>query len=176
MQNIWFTSDTHFGHANLVRHNRRQFNNIEETDSAIINNWNTKVKHNDLVYHLGDFAWYTPEKYFNQLHGQIILIKGNHDGKKTVKLPFARIESYLELKDPVFNKIVLCHYPLLSWNKHYYGTIHLHGHCHGSLPTDNSRRLDIGVDCHNFQPLLLEEIHAIMKERDMHVIDHHRSI
>jgi calcineurin-like phosphoesterase family protein len=57
MKTIWFTSDTHFSHNNIIRYCNRPFSNVEEMDEVLINNWNNKVKQNDDVYHLGDIIF-----------------------------------------------------------------------------------------------------------------------
>lgn len=82
MSKIFFTSDLHFGHKNILRFDNRPFTSIEEMDEAIIRNWNTKVSDDDLVYVLGDISWHNDEttaRIFNSLKGHKILIKGNHD-------------------------------------------------------------------------------------------------
>ena len=81
---VFFTSDTHFGHGNIIEFCNRPFKNAEEMDYKLIENWNKKVPHDGTVYHLGDFAWGGYEFWKNirnQLNGNIILIKGNHDEK-----------------------------------------------------------------------------------------------
>ena len=60
---IWFISDTHFGHNNIIEYCRPHFASIDEMESAIIENWNKAVKPGDLVYHLGDFAWKTADEF-----------------------------------------------------------------------------------------------------------------
>lgn len=55
-QQVWFTSDTHFGHANIVKYSGRPFEDVYEMNAALVRNWNETVKPGDLVYHLGDFA------------------------------------------------------------------------------------------------------------------------
>ena len=88
MSNIWFTSDTHFGHLNtqgtgIIDYCKRPFSSIKEMDEALINNWNQVVQPGDLVYHLGDLAFVNSikdlKKYVNKLNGQIIWVAGNHD-------------------------------------------------------------------------------------------------
>ena len=71
--------------------------------------------------------------------------------------------------------IVMCHYPIESWNKRHHGSWHLHGHCHGSLPSpDWQARLDVGVDVHKFKPIPYEEVKALMTFKVFKPIDHHR--
>ena len=80
---VFFTSDTHFGHAKLVT--RRGFKSLAEHDLALLTNWNRVVRPQDTVIHLGDFLLGVGEKapamclnLFNRLNGQIVLLWGNH--------------------------------------------------------------------------------------------------
>ena len=104
----FFTSDTHFFHDSLLGMNDfapRPFINVDEMNQTIINNWNNKVGENDIVYHLGDIALYfvKPQRdayqaileILLQLHGHLILIKGNHDSRALFK--------YLQNHNYVFN-------------------------------------------------------------------------
>ena len=80
--NIWFTSDTHFNHNNIIRFCNRPWNTVEEMDKALIENWNSVVKPDDIVFHLGDFAFAPNSKWktlLQALNGKIYLIVGNHD-------------------------------------------------------------------------------------------------
>lgn len=85
MSKTFFTSDTHFGHSNIIRYCNRPYNSVEEMDEDLIKRWNAIVKKDDIVYHLGDFSFYmTKEKVSSivrRLNGTIYLIKGNHDKK-----------------------------------------------------------------------------------------------
>ena len=174
-ENIFFTSDLHFGHKNIIRFDNRPFTSIEEMDTALIQNWNRKVKENDLVYILGDISWYNDEKtasIFNQLKGRKILIRGNHDyiGPKTNKC-FEKITDYYEIRIGQ-NLVVLCHYPIVFFNRHHYGAYMFYGHVHNSHEwqmTENYKyeleKLDIkcnmyNVGCmvQNYEPVTFEEI------------------
>ena len=80
---VFFTSDLHFGHANVIEFDNRPFATVEEMDSELIRRWNEKVGKGDLIYVLGDMIWKTrngdAKNLIRSLNGQIILIKGNHD-------------------------------------------------------------------------------------------------
>lgn len=81
---MWFTADTHFGHANVIRYCQRPFSTVQEMDEAIIDNWNRLVGSDDTVYHLGDFTLAGQEKasqYFSLLNGKISVVPGGHDKK-----------------------------------------------------------------------------------------------
>ncbi|MDA7501948.1 metallophosphoesterase family protein [Chitinophagales bacterium] len=177
MKNIFFTSDHHFGHKNIIKFSNRPFDSVEEMDTALIQKWNEKVGPDDEVYHLGDVGLCSAGKLreiLDQLNGKIYLIKGNHEKSAEVcSSRFEWIKDYHELvvKDPEFKKgqqmIVLFHYALREWNASHWGTYHLYGHSHGSLKDDpSSHSFDIGVDCHDFSPLSYEEVKAIMKGKD----------
>ena len=82
MNNIWFTSDTHFGHKNILIYesDARPFETLEEMHEVLIDRWNSVVRDGDTVYHLGDFAfgqqWVSIAE---RLKGRKKLIMGNHD-------------------------------------------------------------------------------------------------
>lgn len=83
MSNIWFTSDHHFGHINVMKYMHRPWVDITDMNQALINNWNSLIKPNDIVYYLGDFTLSTQpnqlEVWLSQLNGKLHLVKGNHD-------------------------------------------------------------------------------------------------
>ena len=177
---IFFTSDTHFGHKNILEYcsETRPFKSIEEHDQHVINCWNSKVSKGDSVYHLGDFSLSTKEytEYvLSKLNGSIGLIKGNHDngisGPLTKKFAFIKDYHMAKVKDNEMGctqKIVLSHYPIETWNFQHQGSWALHGHSHGALKTVMSTRLDVGVDVHNFLPLSYQDVKTILTKRMMH--------
>ena len=162
MSNTWFTSDTHFDHANVIKYCNRPFRNKDEMNEALIENWNSVVRSGDRVFHLGDFAFSNdPGKFFHRLNGDKILILGNHDRQPVKHLPWNSVHTYFELKiDGKF--IVLCHYAFKAWNKSHHGALNFFGHSHGSMPM-NSQQIDVGVDCWNYTPVNLDQIFEKMK-------------
>lgn len=165
MSNTWFIADTHFGHANIIRFCNRPFGSIDEMDEAMIERWNSVVGPNDVVWHLGDFAFYKSyEKLlsiFSRLSGNKFLILGNHDYDNTQRLPWL---GQRQMQTLMFGKqpIVLCHYGLRVWDRSHHGALHLYGHSHGTLPGD-SQSLDVGVDCWDFTPVNIEQVRDRMK-------------
>jgi calcineurin-like phosphoesterase family protein len=135
MSKIFYISDTHFGHKNIIRYDNRPFSSAEEMDKALIDNWNNVVTEDDTVYILGDISWhqeFETKNILNQLNGHKILVKGNHD-QVVNKIPyyFDKIASYLEIKDNG-RKVILSHYPIMFWNNQFHDSIHLYGHVHNS--------------------------------------------
>ena len=175
---VWFTSDTHFGHANIIGYSQRPFASIEEMDAVLICNWNARVGPQDEVWHLGDFTFRSEKAadlYLKRLNGRKHLVWGNHDSEKLRQLDaWASSQPYAELALDG-RKIVLLHYGLRVWNKSHRGALHFYGHSHGSLPGDR-QSCDVGVDnpaCF-YAPWRLEEIErhlAILPERVP--VDHH---
>lgn len=173
---VFFTSDTHYGHANIIKYSKRPFSNVDEMNNAIINNHNSIVRPNDTVYHLGDFALGggTAEPYLNRLNGQIHLIIGNHEKPALrVKHKFASVDYYKEISIEG-KRYILCHYAFKVWNKSQHGSRHLFGHSHGSLLDDpNALSLDVGVDCWNYFPVSINQIEEKMKLKTWKPVDHH---
>lgn len=126
-----------FSHANCLGFDNRPFTSIEQMNEELIRRWNSVVSAGDLVYILGDMFWCTPKiaaPIMEQLNGQKILVKGNHDrwhDSKFDKL-FVKIDEYMEIEDEGRN-VVLCHYPIPCFKNHFYGWIHLYGHVHNSF-------------------------------------------
>jgi calcineurin-like phosphoesterase family protein len=82
MSNVWFTSDLHFGHRNIIQYTGRPYSSVEEMDQALIDNWNSRIAPEDEVYVLGDFSLYQKEvpETLAKLNGaRKVLISGNHD-------------------------------------------------------------------------------------------------
>ena len=180
---MWFTSDTHFGHKNILTFCERPFNSVEEMDNAIIERWNSKVGKDDIVFHLGDFAFASNKRWqelIYRLNGKIYLILGNHDvirwpGDYTMSL-FERVENQMMLKIDNKYKVYLNHFPFLCYDGTYRNpedcTIQLHGHVHerlGDTGKDAQRlqyrfpyQYDVGIDNNNFSPISWENILKII--------------
>ncbi len=183
---IFFTSDTHFNHSNIIKYCGRPFADCNHMEEGLIERWNEVVKPEDDVYHLGDFAFCGTNKaleILHQLNGRIFLIRGNHDNfSQEVRDQFEWVKDYYRLtvknffggKTEYNARIVLCHYPIESWDGMSHGSWHLHGHCHGSLKRNNlGKRLDVGVDCHHYYPLSFLEVYDIMASRNFQTTDGH---
>ncbi len=157
-----------------MRFCNRPFKNIEEHDKTLIKNWNNVVNENDIVYYLGDFCFGKGTNssdalnHFKKLSGKIIMIAGNHDRHaRNIKNSFFRWHEGLYEAKIRKDKIVLCHYPLLSWNAAFHGRPHLFGHCHSGpnkIITHQPNSYDVGVDNNNFTPISIDEVLIKLKE------------
>lgn len=147
----YFISDLHIGHTNCLTFDNRPFDNIEEHDGYIMEQWNKTVGMDDDVYILGDISWRNNTQtfaYFAALNGRKHLIKGNHDTKYVnspdVRKLFVEIVDYKELFIDKHLSLVLSHFPLASFKNSHRGWIHLYGHVHNSFETriiEHHRRL-----------------------------------
>jgi calcineurin-like phosphoesterase family protein len=165
MPNIYFTADHHFGHGNIISLCKRPFANIKQMNDRLIQNWNEKVRPQDTVYHLGDFAYKNedrPSEIFSQLNGTIHLIAGNHDYRHLgcYGALFKSVNQILVLK--LSPKMVLCHYSMRSWLGSVKDSWHLYAHSHGKMPS-YGLSFDIGVDVWNFYPVSYDEVREKMK-------------
>lgn len=192
-----FTSDTHWGHSNIIKYSKRPFlfdpsrgpedprnRNVDLMDETLIKNWNYVVAPDDMIYHLGDFAFYKDQRktrnVLRRLNGNKVLILGNHDEylePETLRM-FSSVHKMLEIKvpDPDVGKqkIVLLHYSMNVWNKSHHGSWHLFGHSHGTLQDNpNSLSFDVGTDCHGYTPISYEQVKKIMSKKTFKPIDHH---
>lgn len=169
---IYFISDTHFYHKNIIKYCNRPFADVEQMNNELIKNWNEVVSPNDTIYHLGDFSMGNKDisslDIIYKLNGRKILILGNHDKwKKSIYESFG----FTVLKAPIRldeYKLVLSHYPIPDKQipKDY---INLHGHIHDKSlyneydkfdPNEYSLEKHINLSCDviNFRPISLDQV------------------
>ena len=166
MTKFFFTSDPHYSHKNVIEYCNRPFDSVEEMDEQLILNFNKKVGPDDVTFFLGDLFFCTEEKslrILSRLNGTKRLILGNHDKRIRTSKPIQDCfeQIYPDLYQMYIDNIqvVMCHYPLLTWHKSHHGSFMLHGHCHNTIPFDGKhRRLDVGVDAQNFEPIAWTDI------------------
>lgn len=172
----FFTSDTHFGHANIIKLCNRPFKDVEEMNEKLVENWNKVVPENGVVFHLGDFAFGGSALWNSiipRLNGQIYLILGNHD-RKNIRQgymdKFVSVVPQMQI-DIEGRSVYLNHYPFLCYGGSYRdenAVWQLFGHVHsgpnsGGLDCDRLNVLfpyqyDVGVDNNNYTPISWSEV------------------
>ena len=173
---VWFTSDTHFGHENIIRFCGRPFRNAEEMNAELIRRWRETVPDNGIVFHLGDFA-HGGSRLWNDilfaLTGRKYLILGNHDIKNLRQGFMNRFELVTQQMTIRVGgqHIVLNHNPFLCYGGSYRDVWQLFGHVHSS-PLSNTGldhprlkmlfplQYDVGVDNNDFRPVSFAEVKA----------------
>ena len=179
-QKIWFTSDLHLGHRNVIRFCDRPFADEKEMGRGLIQNWNDTVGDDDIVFVLGDTFWFNDshsiKRVLSQLKGKdIYILPGNHD----------EFESYHRVVDPRIHlcedivvvwitgeskkkkEIWLSHYPMMTWPHRENGTHQFFGHIHSQpdkfdgvdqdLPL-HWNQADVGCDYWNWKPVELDTL------------------
>lgn len=160
---IWFTSDLHFGHRNIIKYCHRPFDSVDEMDNELIKLWNDTVDEEDEVFVLGDFSLHGKPDYLSyllhRLKGRKYLVRGNHDHRKAVKKTIGW-EWVKELHDASFDgtKVRLFHFPIRDWRG---PRILLHGHSHSGKGWSGNYSVDVGVDSWNYRPISLEQILSV---------------
>lgn len=159
---VWFTSDLHFGHKNVIEYSNRPFGDTAEMNRALTDMWKETVSDEDRVYMLGDFSMkWSPDKVatlLSELPGMILVVPGNHDGAlikaltrgggewrgrpkdgaiwHSKELPRVELLPALCERSLGGRRFVLSHYPIKSWHHMSRGTIHCHGHTHQESKTE----------------------------------------
>jgi calcineurin-like phosphoesterase family protein len=205
-QRIFLTSDSHYSHSNICRatsswgddSKTRDFKSLDHMNSVLVDNINNRVGENDILFHLGDFSFGGFDK-IGEFRSRILcknihLVLGNHDhhierNKDGVRSLFASVNHYVSLdlrrpgNGPEMDKIsmILCHFPIASWDGMNDGRIHLHGHVHLAphQKIAEGRAMDVGVDGNGLEPYSLDEILKLLKGRPIKRLslpaDHHES-
>lgn len=166
---VRFTSDQHFNHFNIIEYTKRPFKTLHEMNNVLIENWNSVVSVNDIVFHLGDLAFKNGEIHLSRLvkklNGRIILIKGNHDASTKFLLDCGIEGVYKSLAlETKYGQIYLSHKPYsikvgdLSLIEPPIGfDYHFCGHVHEKWQRVKNV-INVGVDQWNYRPIIFEEI------------------
>lgn len=193
-QKIFFSSDQHFGHRNVLKFCGRPYRDEKEMGQALIDNWNSVVTNDDIVVSMGDFFWFNDshsiKKCIDKLNGkEIYLVLGNHDKRESFRRVtderfhivdgithiFLRCDDAERWYQKTF-EIVCSHYPLMTWSHRDRGAINLFGHIHSgwlrscddydqNLPLWRGQQLDVGVDNQNFTPVSFEDVLAQLAQQ-----------
>lgn len=152
--------DTHFGHDNIIEYCERPFDSVAEMNDELVRRWNNKISERDTVIHLGDVRHHpdpaTTAHWLEQLNGEVLLIRGNHDGDvgqneayhtaTSATIQHGRYDFYLEHQPVGFS----------GWQ------IHGHAHCNDlvNYPLINraSQRANVSVELIGYRPLSLEKL------------------
>lgn len=172
---IWFTSDSHFGHKNILKFTDkdgnliRKFSSVDEMDEHMIDQWNKNVKKGDKVYHLGDITFDKSKfpKIINGLNGSKRITFGNHDDIKFLSSGGWFQKQYVTRRFDEFG-FMCSHYPLHHeqffnhrQNKQMFC---IHGHVHGNS-LDDKLFINVSVEVTDYRPLHIDEILQIIKDR-----------
>ena len=161
---LYFCSDLHYNHANAIKFGNRPFNSVDEMNESILNELQTKLRPNDILFTLGDDFWRMKENDIISIIDSLptknlYKIMGNHDkygyymcggnvGKK-YKVLADIIDMSVKYGDKIYS-LNLCHYPIYDFNRMYHGALHLFGHVHGNLDEELSTNprlmVDVGYD------------------------------
>lgn len=205
-QKLWFTSDTHYNHANICSATTkwidpatcREFKTLEHMNATLVNNINEVVGQDDILFHLGDWSFggfESIEQFRNQIVCKNIhIITGNHDhhienNRDGIQSIFCSVNKYLNLNvrynvDTPFmgeQRFALMHFPIASWDNMAKGAIHLHGHVHFTPERriGMGKMMDVGCDGNNLYPIDLSKVLSIMGKqpiKSMFEFDHHEIV
>lgn len=186
--NIYFTSDTHFNHDNIIRFCDRPFKSVQEMDEELIRRWNSVVGPDDIVFHLGDFAWGGSQVWnsvLDRLNGHIYLVLGNHDIKNLRQGYISKFEwvGYQMQITIEGRSVYLNHVPFLTVPGVYRSADQqvwqLFGHVHSTPDSyhkhegsDKSRlkylfpcQYDVGVDNNDYTPVPWNKVKDIINKQ-----------
>ena len=180
-KNVFFTSDFHLFHQNVLRFDNRPFSDVHEMHQALEDNWNAVVGPDDIVIYLGDLSFAKKsesdfvEGMLYKLNGEIHFIMGNHDDYREISKNsrFETVQDYLEVRinhmlDGKRVETLFCcmHYPIYEWNKKHRGSYMIHGHCHMNLFNNDEKWVS---DMNKFSEYIpkekLEEYNSLVKRQ-----------
>lgn len=192
-KNLFFTSDFHLFHKNVLQFDNRPFKDVHEMHTAIEERWNEVVDKDDIVIYLGDLSFARKDdKNFVEgimwsLNGTIHYVMGNHDDYREISKDkrYESVQDYLEVRvkhfvdGKVVETLFCCmHYPIYSWNKAHRGSYMVHGHCHGNLHHGedasfyvNRRVIDVGCMLTDYRPISYLEVMDRLKDVVLPVLE-----
>ena len=179
MRQIYFTSDLHLGHQQMIPKLHRPFDCIEQMNEQLIANINSTVGRNDTLYILGDFSYRISReqsvKFAQSIEcREVHLINGNHDKDYSQLKVFASVRDYCEFKyGPNNRRFCLFHFPITAWAGQRGGSVQLHGHIHSKGSKYNQKNFakqrwqyDVGVDANDYRPVSIDHILKLISEHE----------
>lgn len=167
---VWFISDTHFWHHNIIKYCNRPFADVAEMNTAMMTNWKSKVKQGDLTIHVGD-VMFGGERNISQMNewlayipGEVILIAGNHDfhDRKQKHLYNLNVSQVFRTIDFTHDGMSfrIQHYPMSQpeLDEFVSGGYNIHGHIHNKLVENSSQHINACVEHHNYGPVTLQDL------------------
>lgn len=174
MANLFFISDTHFHHKNILTFKNdddshvRDFKSVEEMDEILVQNWNSVVRPQDKVYHLGDFSLGKNPSIAGRLNGHKRLVRGNHDlhRLRDYAVHFEEIYGIRHLKGCVLSHVPIHPQSLERWGLNIHGHLHRNRVTNGYLdangkPIVDDRYFNVSVECINYTPISVEEVRKL---------------
>jgi len=161
---LYFVSDPHFGHTNIIKYTERGFDSVEDMNRTLIANWNDTIGEDDTVFIGGDFCLGGTSEwvyFLSKLNGIKYLCEGNHDKGTPPMSYFKQVSTgwfNIRVKDPEVDgseqRITVCHYPMLSWYQSHRGSWQLYGHTHRFTPKGvTANQLNICVENWDYAPI-----------------------
>jgi calcineurin-like phosphoesterase family protein len=181
LNKLFFTSDTHFFHKQVLVHNNRPFKDLEDHDNGMIDNWNSVVPEDGNIFMAGDFAFTGDigkiRDLIDRLNGKIWWIMGNHDFSN--KLDRSIIAQMVDgrqmdtatvlLKEDNNQRLFISHYPHMAWPRDCF---HLFGHLHGGPNSSATEKIpfhplryEIGVDNNSYKPISYQQVKDIINKQ-----------
>jgi calcineurin-like phosphoesterase family protein len=169
-ENVFFTSDTHFYHENILKYCNRPFASVEEMNEKLIANWNSVVGKNDIVWHLGDFSFGSKDhipKIVSKLNGRINLVMGNHDRHKIKFYYESGFNRVYDRQILINGFVILSHAPLQFLNSNC-PFVNIYGHVHDSeiYQTYTKNSCCVCVERHDYKPVSWKEIERYFNKKN----------
>lgn len=166
-EKIWITSDSHFGHQNIIKYCARPYESVSQMNTDLIKRWNDVVRPQDVVYHLGDFGMggkAVISQWRRALNGKIKLIKGNHDDHSNQWYRDCGFDEVYDRPILVQGFYILSHAPLEFMTDNIpFANIYGHVHNDERWKPFTTHSFNACVEVNNYQPILFEDIKEIMK-------------
>lgn len=166
MENIYLIGDTHFNDCNIIQYCNRPFHNVEDMNTVIINNWNSTISDNDIVYILGDFCSENPDEIKNfcdQLNGKKRIVLGNHDSDDSSVYFEAGFECVYNHPIIIFDFLILSHEPQFVQPHGVYANIFAHVHNNPMYLTCSPKSYCVSAERVGYAPIKLNEVVTSMK-------------
>ena len=187
-QKLFFTSDLHFGHRNVIGFCNRPYADEKEMGESLIKNWNDTVGEDDIIFVLGDTFWFNDsrsiKKVLGKLNGEIYFIPGNHDDfgsyhrvdDPRIHLCEDIVVLWLESEDNRWSRktheIWMSHYPMMTWPHRENNAYQFFGHIHSKTGGRNGdmdqdlplhwNQVDVGCDFWDYKPVMFEHLTMYM--------------